>query len=203
MKRIIYFIFVMGCLFLVGSVNADTYKEDSGWSASSDGACSSFTDELKASYEGYSFNKSTGKFSTTGKTYAEIMSSASTLNTLVYFSVSSDGRTLYAYIPSWENNASLVSDYNFPAYQCSEVYKVEKVSIKTSDSSSDSSDDEEIIDDSDSSYDSSTKSNTNGNSYTEEETSSNPTTGISSFWALPLVLGGGVVLVLGKRRLLG
>ena len=211
MKRITYFMtIILGMVFLVGGVNADTYKEDSGWTGSSTGAFGKFVDELKASYEGYTFNKSTGKFSTTGKSYTEATNSSS-LNTLVYYSVSSDGKTLYAYIPNWENNAAILSDYNFPAYQCSDVYKVEKQSIKTSesgDNTGDNTGDDDPIYDPDDEDNNGNGSSTNGNSsgssdYTKEQTSDNPNTGVSPFLALPLVLGGGIALVLRKKRIFG
>ncbi|MDO4369378.1 MAG: hypothetical protein Q4C29_02470 [bacterium] len=129
MKRLIYGFILLLSIFIFTNVNAD-YKEGNFSTPS----CSSYAKELKKSYDDYSFNKKTGKFSVKGRIYEESIKSPSSL---AFFRVSKDQKTLYIYVTSYNNNISMVESYNLPKHNCEDTYKAVKkaVKIKTNENS--------------------------------------------------------------------
>lgn len=121
MKKLGYiFVLLLGLAFYT-CVYAD-YKEGDFTSPS----CSSYTSELKESYDDYFFDKKSGKFKTEGRIYEE---SIKNLSSLTFYRTSKDKRTLYIYVPSYNNNIILLDDYNLPKQNCEKTYKAMKSGI--------------------------------------------------------------------------
>lgn len=127
MKKIFYVgILLISMIGFTSGVNAANYSEGN-WVQTSDN-CGEYS-EVANGYTGYTFDANTGVFNLTGSSYSESMSGAGE-RVYVFYTVSSDQKTLNAYIPSYNNNLSFIdSSLGIPAGNCSTVYKVSKSSI--------------------------------------------------------------------------
>lgn len=215
MKKITYFMFmILGMVLMVGNVNATTYAADPDWSAEGEtkaDKCGDFTSELKNAKNTFSFDSSTGKFSVSGATYEDYTSGGG--KQPVFFLPSEDGRTLYGYFLSY-NSWTLPYPEEWgqvPSFDCDDTLKLVKRSWATSeeDPGDNPSDDDPISDPDDDTDNSSNGSKntkktkeytTNGGT---QQTTNNPNTGISPFLSLPAILGGGIAIVLRKKRIFG
>jgi len=133
MKRLLYLCLMISiCLFNVNVFAENVYKEGS-WTEVSGDTCDKYT-EVASAYTAYTFDSATGKFSTSGSVY-----SIDGPMSMVYYTVSSDQKTLYAYVPSYDSNKSLIpsSVGISTGKSCADTYKVSKTSeVLTEDDSS-------------------------------------------------------------------
>lgn len=130
-KRLFYILVLLSGMFIISNVNADTYKEGSFKSPS----CNTNVDELKKASEDYSFDKKTGKFSVSGRKYSTDLTN---LKSFSFFRTSKDRKTLYVYVLSYNNTSEFVSALNLPKYDCDDIYKAEKTSVKVKETSTNS-----------------------------------------------------------------
>ena len=221
MKKITYFMFmILGMILMVGNVDATTYAADPDWSAASAKkaeTCGDFTSEVKKAKNTFSFDSSTGKFSVSGESGEDFMAGGGMQP--VFFLPSEDGRTLYGYILEY-NKWTLPFPEEWgqiPSYNCDGTFKIVKTSYPLSeedpsdDNSSDNPSDNPSGDDSISDPDDDTNNSSNGSKTTKtytnngkaQQTTNNPNTGISPFLSLPAILGGGIAIVLRKKRIFG
>lgn len=220
MKKITYFMFmILGMVLMVGNVDAANYKADTDWSIEGEDIediCGNFTSELENARTEFSFDSSTGKFSVSGKSYQDFVKTAGGKQQQ-FFAPSEDGRTLYGYFLSFNNwTIPYPEDWGkVPAYDCADTLKVVKTSYALSEEdpgdepSDDPSDDDPISDPDDDTDNSSNgikttkKTKTYTTSGGTQQTTNNPNTGISPFLSLPAILGGGIAIVLRKKRIFG
>ncbi len=106
-----------------GSVSAANYSEGN-WVQSNDG-CGNFTD-ITNSYTNYIFNSNDGTFELSGDSYTTSMN-GNAAKKYVFYTVSSDHKKLYAYIPSYNSNISFIdTNLGIPSGSCDLVYRVYK-----------------------------------------------------------------------------
>ena len=219
MKKLIYFSVILASIFCFNCVvNAENaVYEEGSWAAVSNDNCGSYN-EVVNSYTGYSFDKNTGLFSLTGETYSQ--SQSSSVKKYVFYTTSSDKKTLYAYIPSYNSNVSFISSsLNIPAGNCDATYKVSKTSSLSSSSTTGGN-----TTNSGQTGDTNTNDSTTNNEenlqdelYSGDEdnqiisepdqtvqSDTNPNTGLSDYalFLVPLAIIIGAIIVLKKKKLL-
>lgn len=132
LKLFIVFVFTgLFCFMFLGTVNA-SYTE----AAFENEECISDMTFLNTAKSDYSFDATTGLFTVSGKTAQEYRTSSTTQDIkLTFYEVSSDGKTLTAYVPSY--SSAISSDYTkslleeqgiSSEYKCDNIIKVVKTS---------------------------------------------------------------------------
>lgn len=101
MKKVVIKYMFFAIIFSMGFsfINVYAYEEN----AFTDETCITNTDWTSTSKTEYKLNQETGKFELLGSTYEQ----ASTENenaSFIFYGVSNDGKTLYAYVPNYKNN---------------------------------------------------------------------------------------------------
>lgn len=223
MKKITYFMFIiLGMVLMVGNVNADVaYEMDESWDIK---GCEDFTDELKNAKKTFSLDPKTGIFTVSGDSYSESIGSGAgaSASDFTFFTVGNNGKTLYSYTLTWDKAISMTGGFpeawgTTPEYSCAKTLKLansshlapgsDDPSDEPGDDPSDEPGDDDSISDPDNDSSSGSKTTTKTKSYTTnggtQQTSSNPNTGISPFLSLPAILGGGIAIVLRKKRIFG
>lgn len=166
MKKFLCCLFIISFYFMGINVYADTYSEGK-WVETSGDVCDKYS-EVASAYTAYTFDSSTGKFALSGNKY-----SIDGPMSMVYYTVSSDFNTLYAFVPSYDSNKSLIpSSVGISANKsCADTYKVSKTSTVVSDNNSSEDEGTNNNDDSvdNNSNDTSVSGNDNNNNTDEEK----------------------------------
>lgn len=230
MKKITYFMFmILGMVLMVGNVNADvTYTTDPDWDVANmenGGNCKNWDQEIidTDARQEFSFDESTGIFTVYGKNLNETKNDSMSFS---YFTVKDNGKTLVAYTRNWNVALSILDGelpadkfVKTPAIKCEEneqgvkMWKTSHIDSKSvnpdddDDPSDEPSDDDPISDPDDDSTNGGSKTTKKTKTYTTnggtQQTTNNPNTGISPFLSLPAILGGGIAIVLRKKRIFG
>ena len=130
LKLFVIFTFVgLFSFMFMGVVNAEYAEGEFG-----NESCSSDMAFLNTAKTDYSFDKTSGQFTTSGKTVQEYREASTAQDIKVaFYEVSSDGKTLTAYVPSYTSTVS--SEFTkgileglgiSSSYKCDEVIKVTK-----------------------------------------------------------------------------
>lgn len=228
MKKITYLMFmILGMVLMVGNVNADvTYGMDEAWNLQKDGKfCQNWDQEIRDTdaRQKYSFDKSTGIFTVSGMNLDEYEKNGGG-SSFTFFAVKDNGKTLVAYTQTWTNalkagDGELPYDImgQTPAITCDSLddgvkmwkssYPLSEIDDPSDDPSDEPSDDDPISDPDDDSTNGGSKTTKKTKTYTTsggtQQTTNNPNTGISPFLSLPAILGGGIAIVLRKKRIFG
>ena len=129
------FVFMFVCLFSFMFMGT-AYAYSEGTFGNEE--CTTDMAFLNAAKTEYSFDSATGQFSVSGKTAQEYRNTSTAQDIkLVFYEVSSDAKTLYAYVPSYtssvgsEYTKKIIEDLGISSgYKCDEVIKVKKTAVE-------------------------------------------------------------------------